>query len=207
MGRLLKMWSTWVVAGALALGTLAQVPGEMKKNALLKMDMEECSGQMDCKTIKTKVTLDSNWRWLHAAGEAVNCYDGNLWDDEFCPDTATCTENCVLEGVDAADWRDTYGVTSSGDGITLQFVTEGPYSTMLGPEIILWHPMAKSTRCSTSKTESLLLMLMLVSFLVGLTVLFTLWRWTMTVEWKTTHQMWPVLTMVQATATPSVLMT
>ena len=47
-------------------------------------------------SVKTKVTLDSNWRWLHAEGEAVNCYDGNLWDDEFCPDTATCTENCVL---------------------------------------------------------------------------------------------------------------
>jgi len=138
--RPLKMWSTWVVAGALALGTLAQVPGEMKKNALLKMDMEECSGQMDCKTIKTKVTLDSNWRWLHAAGEAVNCYDGNLWDDEFCPDTATCTENCVLEGVDAADWRDTYGVTSSGDGITLQFVTEGPYSTNVGSRNYLMAP-------------------------------------------------------------------
>merc|ERR1711892_1430777 len=132
--RPLKMWSTWVVAGALALGTLAQVPGEMKKNALLKMDMEECSGQMDCKTIKTKVTLDSNWRWLHAAGETVNCYD------EFCPDTATCTENCVLEGVDAADWRDTYGVTSSGDGITLQFVTEGPYSTNVGSRNYLMAP-------------------------------------------------------------------
>ena len=30
--------------------TVAQIPGEMKKNAVLKMDMEECSGQMDCNT-------------------------------------------------------------------------------------------------------------------------------------------------------------
>ena len=44
----------------------------------------------------TKVTLDSNWRWLHADGEAVNCYTGNLWDEELCPDPETCSENCVL---------------------------------------------------------------------------------------------------------------
>ena len=42
------------------------------------------------------MTLDSNWRWLHIKDDYVNCYEGNLWDDEFCPDPATCTENCVL---------------------------------------------------------------------------------------------------------------
>merc|ERR1712215_638455 len=100
-----KMSTLWVILAFLLSGTYSQAPGEMKKNLNLKMDIEECSGQMDCKTIHSKVTLDSNWRWLHAEGEAVNCYDGNLWDDELCPDAATCTENCVLEGVDSADWR------------------------------------------------------------------------------------------------------
>ena len=40
--------------------------------------------------------MDSNWRWLHIKDDYVNCYDGNLWDDEFCPDNPTCTENCEL---------------------------------------------------------------------------------------------------------------
>ena len=48
--------------------------------------------------VQTKVTLDSNWRWLHIKDDYVNCYDGNLWDEEFCPDNPTCTENCVLGG-------------------------------------------------------------------------------------------------------------
>ena len=48
--------------------------------------------------------------------------------------------NSIPEGVDAADWRDTYGVTSSGDGITLQFVTEGPYSTNVGSRNYLMAP-------------------------------------------------------------------
>ena len=42
--------------------TVAQIPGEMKRNAVLKMDMEECSGQMDCKTceksLKSSTSLD-----------------------------------------------------------------------------------------------------------------------------------------------------
>ena len=46
--------------------------------------------------VQTQVTLDSNWRWLHIKGDYVNCYDGNLWDDEFCPDARTCTSNCEL---------------------------------------------------------------------------------------------------------------
>jgi len=137
---LCNMFQLLVTALFLLTGCIAQAPGEMKKNLNLKMDIQECSGQMDCKTLHTKVTLDSNWRWLHAAGEAVNCYDGNLWDDELCPDAETCTENCVLEGVDAADWRDTYGVKTDGKGLTLNFVTQGPYSTNIGSRMYLLAP-------------------------------------------------------------------
>ena len=44
-----KMLSPWL-AGLLIVSAVGQHPGEMKKNAVLKMDMEECSGQMNCKT-------------------------------------------------------------------------------------------------------------------------------------------------------------
>ena len=54
--------------------------------------------------VATAVTLDHNWRWLHAVGDYVNCYEGNEWDDKFCPDVATCTENCALGGDDGDDW-------------------------------------------------------------------------------------------------------
>merc|ERR1712141_788680 len=75
-------------------------------------------------------------------GDYVNCYDGNLWDQEFCPDNPTCTENCELEGVDGADWTGTYGVTetNNGHGITLQFVTHGEYSSNVGSRSYLLAP-------------------------------------------------------------------
>ena len=48
-----------------------------------------------------------------------NCYTGNLWDTSICPDPDTCAENCMVEGVDAGQYKTTYGVTavpSRGDG-------------------------------------------------------------------------------------------
>ena len=42
--------------------------------------------------------------------------------------------------MDAADWRDTYGVKSDGKGLTLSFVTQGPYSTNIGSRMYLLAP-------------------------------------------------------------------
>merc|ERR1712228_491563 len=121
----------------MAVGSLAQAPGEEKKEKHLKMDMQECRGQMECDTIKTSVVLDSNWRWVHETGGYTNCYTGNLWDETLCPDPETCTENCVLEGVDSTDWAGTYGVESDGKGVTLTFATKGPYSTNIGSRMYM----------------------------------------------------------------------
>nr|BAF57425.1 putative glycosyl hydrolase family7 [uncultured symbiotic protist of Mastotermes darwiniensis] len=85
-------------------------------------------------TTNGEVTVDSNWRWTHTKGSTKNCYDGNLWSKDLCPDAATCGKNCVLEG---ADYSGTYGVTSSGDALTLKFVTHGSYSTNVGSRLYL----------------------------------------------------------------------
>ena len=34
--------------------------------------------------VNTKVTLDSNWRWIHIKGDYQNCYEGAEWDNNFC---------------------------------------------------------------------------------------------------------------------------
>ncbi|KDR74810.1 hypothetical protein GALMADRAFT_123478 [Galerina marginata CBS 339.88] len=66
------------------------------------------------------VVLDSNWRWLHSTTGATNCYTGNTWDAALCPDATTCAANCALDG---ADYAGTYGITTSGNALTLKFVT------------------------------------------------------------------------------------
>lgn len=47
-------------------------------------------------------------------------YTGNTWDTTLCPDGQTCAENCALDG---ADYEGTYGITASGNALTLKFVT------------------------------------------------------------------------------------
>ena len=50
----------------------------------------------------------------------------------ICPGATTCTENCARGGAPASDWKDTYGVESDGKGLTMNFVTQGPYSRNVG---------------------------------------------------------------------------
>lgn len=66
------------------------------------------------------IVLDANWRWLHTTTGYTNCYTGNQWDKSLCPDGVTCAKNCALDG---ADYSGTYGITTSGDALTLKFVT------------------------------------------------------------------------------------
>ena len=49
----------------------------------------------------------------------------------------------VPEGVDSNDWKNTYGVTSQGNGITLKFVTHGEYSSNVGSRSYLLAPNAQ----------------------------------------------------------------
>merc|ERR1711863_69737 len=101
------------------------------------MGWQQCDSPGSCQDKQGGIVLDSNWRWTHVADDYVNCYTGNLWDPEFCPDAATCTENCVIDGVDAVDWEGTYGAATNGGELSLSFVTEGPYSRNVGSRTYL----------------------------------------------------------------------
>jgi cellulose 1,4-beta-cellobiosidase len=80
-----------------------------------------------------EVTLDSNWRWVHSTSSATNCYTGQTWNAALCPDPATCAANCALDG---ADYSGTYGITTSGNALTLKFVTKGA-NTNVGSRVYL----------------------------------------------------------------------
>ena len=68
----------------------------------------------------------------------VNCYTGNSWDEQFCPDPATCSKNCAVDGVDQTDLGGTYGIKPQGsDGVSLKLVTNGPYSRNVGSRLYL----------------------------------------------------------------------
>ncbi|KAG6818592.1 hypothetical protein H0H93_003689 [Arthromyces matolae] len=87
-----------------------------------KLPWYQCTKAGGCVSQSSgSVVLDANWRWTHSTSGYTNCYTGNAWDSTLCPDDVTCAANCALEG---ADYANTYGVTTSGDALTLKFVTQ-----------------------------------------------------------------------------------
>ncbi|KAF2794330.1 glycoside hydrolase family 7 protein [Melanomma pulvis-pyrius CBS 109.77] len=101
-----------------------------------KMTWQQCSGTggSSCKSVSGEVVIDANWRWLHVKGDYTNCYDGNKWNTTLCSSNDKCSTSCVVEG---ADYPATYGITASGNALTLKFVTKGSYSTNIGSRTYL----------------------------------------------------------------------
>lgn len=82
---------------------------------------ETCTAAGGCTEQTGSVVLDANWRWVHVTTGYTNCYTGNEWNATVCPDGVTCAENCALDG---ADYEGTYGISTSGNALTLNFVTD-----------------------------------------------------------------------------------
>ncbi|EOA84332.1 Esterase/lipase/thioesterase [Exserohilum turcicum] len=101
-----------------------------------KMTWQRCTGKggTSCSNVNGEIVIDANWRWLHSVGGYTNCYEGNQWNTTACPSNSACTKNCAIEG---SDYRGTYGITTSGNSLTLKFITKGQYSTNIGSRTYL----------------------------------------------------------------------
>jgi len=112
--------TTALVSLCLVAITYGQQIGTQMAEVHPVLTSQTCVAGGTCTTQQTSVVLDANWRWLHQTSSTTNCYTGNTWDTTLCPDPATCAQNCALDG---ADYEGTYGITTSGDSLTLKFVT------------------------------------------------------------------------------------
>ncbi|KAG6014740.1 hypothetical protein E4U43_006200 [Claviceps pusilla] len=101
------------------------------------LSWSRCSSS-GCTGVDGAVTIDANWRWTHRVDGPANCYTGNSWDKSVCGpgdgSGRTCAQKCCVDG---ADYGGTYGVTTSGDALTLRFVHQGPHSKNIGSRLYL----------------------------------------------------------------------
>jgi len=117
--------------GAVALG---QLVGTYQTETHPKLPYQKCT-KSGCTTVSTgQVVLDSNWRWIHVKDGYTNCYTGNAWNATVCPDGKTCASNCAVDG---ADYSATYGITTSGNALTLKFVTSNTNGKNIGSRVYL----------------------------------------------------------------------
>ncbi|KAI1846612.1 hypothetical protein JX265_009084 [Neoarthrinium moseri] len=130
-----------LAAASLAGFVSAQQVGTQTAENHPSLSWSKCTSS-GCSSTNGKVVVDANWRWLHDTSSTTNCYDGNEWTS-VCSSATDCTTKCALEG---ADYSGTYGVTTSGNAMTLKFVTNGPYSKNIGSRMYL---MASDTAYQT----------------------------------------------------------
>lgn len=117
---------------------LGQQIGAQKTEYHPPFNMQSCTKEGCVDDNGGSITIDANWRWLHKLGDyQPNCYTGNTWNADLCPDPQTCTKNCALEGADQQTWTGTYGIKPYQGGAQLDFVTHGQYSTNIGSRVFL----------------------------------------------------------------------
>lgn len=116
------MLSKILAVAALMGAAVAQQVGKEKTETHPKMTWQKCSSGGSCSNVNGEVTIDSNWRWVHDKNGYTNCYTGNAWNSTICKDDKSCASNCAVDG---ADYPGTYGASTSGNALTLKFVTKG----------------------------------------------------------------------------------
>ncbi|KAG8893685.1 hypothetical protein FRC01_013426, partial [Tulasnella sp. 417] len=106
----------------------AQQPGSLVSEIHPSLTWQKCVSRGSCTVQMGKIVLDANWRWYHTQfGRTENCFSGNEWAiAQYCPNLPSCKYTYVVEGVD--DYSGNYGVTTSGNSLTLRFVTPQAYS-------------------------------------------------------------------------------
>ncbi|QRV97074.1 beta-1,4-D-glucan cellobiohydrolase [Ceratobasidium sp. AG-Ba] len=113
----------------------AQQVGTLTTETHPALPWQKCTKSGGCVTQSSgKITLDANWRWVHTTSGYANCYTGQKWDTSVCPDGVTCATNCAVDG---ADYSGTYGITTSGNSLTLKFVTPGSSGKNVGSRVYL----------------------------------------------------------------------
>jgi cellulose 1,4-beta-cellobiosidase len=127
------MLATYLLISLLVAAAVGQQAGTLTAETHPSLSFQHCT-KSGCSSTTGSVTLDSNWRWTHITSGSTNCYTGNEWDTTICPDPVTCAQKCAIDG---ADYQGTYGISSSGNSLTLGFVTHGPYSTNIGSRVYL----------------------------------------------------------------------
>ncbi|EPS30494.1 putative 1,4-beta-D-glucan cellobiohydrolase A [Penicillium oxalicum] len=113
------MYQRALLFSALMAGVSAQQVGTQKPETHPPLAWKECTSS-GCTSKDGSVVIDANWRWVHSVDGYKNCYTGNEWDSTLCPDDATCATNCAVDG---ADYAGTYGATTEGDSLSINFVT------------------------------------------------------------------------------------
>ncbi|KAJ3501651.1 hypothetical protein NLJ89_g9241 [Agrocybe chaxingu] len=116
-----------------AISARAQLVGTYETETHPSLSWQRCT-RSGCQNVSGSIVLDSNWRWVHSNSGYTNCYTGNTWDTSLCPNNRQCATNCALEG---ANYSNTYGISTSGNALTLKFIQPNSNGKNIGSRVYL----------------------------------------------------------------------
>ncbi|KAH6916407.1 cellulase [Coprinopsis sp. MPI-PUGE-AT-0042] len=111
------MLSAALVSLSLASAAFAQLAGNVTAEVHPTLSWQECSRNGGCST-KSSASVTPRRQ---------------LGDGTVCTNGATCSQKCALEG---GNYQQTYGITASGNSLTLKFVTKSE-GTNVGSRVYL----------------------------------------------------------------------
>jgi cellulose 1,4-beta-cellobiosidase len=97
------------------------------------LNWQQCLKNGTCLTQPGSVVLDADWRWYHDA-LGMSCISADFWSPFLCPDPKTCSQTCLVEGV---DYSGAIGATTNKTALTLKFVTSTLTSLNVGSRLYL----------------------------------------------------------------------
>ncbi|KAJ0120789.1 glycosylhydrolase family 7-1 [Diaporthe amygdali] len=122
-----------VAALALLEFTVAQQPGTVTPEVHPQLTTSKCTTTGGCVEQNTSVVLDWNYRWIHTADYA-SCTTSTGINSTLCPDQATCSQNCLIEGANYTG----AGIVTSGSSMTLsQYVPSASGLSSVSPRVYL----------------------------------------------------------------------
>ncbi|KAK3947881.1 glycoside hydrolase [Pseudoneurospora amorphoporcata] len=127
------MLAKFAALAALVASANAQAVCSLTAETHPSLNWSKCTSS-GCTNVAGSITIDANWRWTHTISGSTNCYNGNKWDTTLCSTNADCATKCCVDG---AEYSSTYGIQTSGNSLSLQFVTKGQYSTNIGSRTYL----------------------------------------------------------------------
>ncbi|KAG8713148.1 hypothetical protein FRC09_019039, partial [Ceratobasidium sp. 395] len=128
------MASKLLLSLSLLAAVRAQQVGTNTAEVHPSMPWQKCT-KSGCTTQSSgKIVLDANWRWVHTTTGYTNCYNGQKWDATLCSDPVKCAQGCAVDG---ADYPGTYGITTSGNALTLKFVTTNTNGANVGSRVYM----------------------------------------------------------------------
>ncbi|KAG8696963.1 Exoglucanase 1 [Ceratobasidium sp. 428] len=135
------MTSKVLLSLSLLAAVRAQQVGTNTAEVHPSLPWQKCTKSGGCVTQSSgKIVLDANWRWVHTTTGYTNCYTGQKWDSTLCSDPVKCAQGCAVDG---ADYSATYGITTSGNALTMKFVTTNANGKNIGSRVYMMNSDTK----------------------------------------------------------------